>query len=325
MNSFQRSSLSITLEELGIPIVDIHLGKRNCSPLICSYRGVISGNISLSSYNAFSNAYSLLLLLDGKLRPTVKASRSTISDMPLELIWAIYGILNTRAIAWQAYASFHIIDWSIPKLQAWRKLRGTRLERWLEDNLHNYVENMLGEFSQPIQLRDKETFSIGGAWPENDRVLQTFFMASMQDTYQMKVNYEEGQIITFSDKSSEEDATSYDLFPPMMFCSAATQLSCRYLCSKDCDFRRCITADHPYAMWLLKNAAALNEYYMRQFQQIIHALYIYNSEYIIDICNSVREQLLSLPEHHGVDIVACPLLSQAAFWVPENKPASISD
>ena len=325
MDSFQRSSLSITLEELGIPIVDIHMGKRNCSPLICSYRGVISGVIPLSSYNAFSNTYSLLLLLDGKLRPTVKASRSTISDMPLELILAIYGILNTRAIAWQTYASFHIIDWSIPKLPAWRELRGTRLERWLEDNLHNYVENMLGEFSQPIQLRDKETFSIGGAWPENDRVLQTFFMASMQDTYQMKVNYEEGQIIMFSDKSSEEDAKFYDLFPPMMFCSAATQLSCRYLCSKDRDFRRCITADHPYAVWLLKNAAALNGYYMRQFQQIIHALYRYNSGHIIDICNSVREQLLSLPEHHGVDIATCPLLRQADFWVPENKPASISD
>lgn len=325
VDSFQQRFLSISLVELGIPIADIHMGRRNSSPLICSYRGVISGTISSSGYHISSNAYCLLLLLDGELRPTVKASRSTISNMPLELIVAICGILSTWVVAWQAYASFSLLDWSIPQLLAWRRLRGTKLERWLEDNLHDYVERILDEFSQPILPRDEEIFCIGGALSHNNSAVQTFFMASMQETYQMKVNYEEGQIITVSDKVSEEAVKFYDLFPPMMFCSAATQLSRRYLCSEDRDFRRCITADHPYAMWLLKNAAALNEYFIRQFQEVVSTLRDEDSKYIIKICNSVREQLLSLPEHHGADIAACPKLSQADFWAPEDKSASVSD
>lgn len=318
VDSFQPKFLPISFMELGIPIVDIYMGKRNHSPIICSYRGVVSGTISTSSYRVSSNAYSLLLLLDGELRPTVKASRSIISNMPLELIVAIYGILDAWVGAGQTYARFFLLHWNIHQLSAWRELRGTRLEQWLEDNLQDYVERLLDEFTQPILPRDKETFCIGETLYDYDCAVKTFFMASMQDKYQMKVNYEEGQIITFSDKNSKEDPKPYDLFPPMMFCSAATQFSRQYLCSKASSFRRCITADHPYAVWLLKNAAALNKYFMRQFMQIVYTLRSLESEYIINTCNNVREQLLSLPERHGVDMAACPQLSQTDFWVPED-------
>lgn len=313
LDNLQRGSLSIMLEELGIPVADIHMGKKEGFSLICSYRGVISGNLL---YRApLLNMFSLLLLLDGKLRPIVKASRSMISSLPLELIVAIYGILKGKVIGGRDYFSIHISDWRVPSLPVWRKIRGTKLERWLEVNLHDYVEHMMGQFSQPMLSGDETPFSIGGIWFRDD-YLHIFFMASMQDTYQIKVNYEEGQVITFSNKDSEENSKSYDLFPPMMFCGAATQLSRRYLCSADGDIRRCITEDHPYAAWLLKNAVALDKYFMRQFQQIVSALRSASSEHIVDICNSVREQLLSLPEHHGVDMASCPQLSQADFWEP---------
>lgn len=323
VDSFHNNILTIAFEELSIPVVDDHMVKRDQTHLICSYRGVISGNIFSNILNSPSSVYNLLLLLDGKLRPTVKASRSEISNMPLELIVAIYGILNMWMIEWRD--SFRLLDWSTPLLPAWRKLRGTKLERWLEDNSHDYIERILGKFNQPILTGDEEIFCIGGTWPENDGALQTFFMASMQDIYQMKVNYEGGQIITFSDKDSKEESKSYDLFPPMMFCGAATKFSRQYLCSEDSGFRRCITVDHPYAVWLLKNAVALNEYYTRQFQQIVSALRNEDSADIINICNSVREQLLSLPEHHGINMTICPQLSQADFWVLEDEPVSISD
>lgn len=331
MDSLQENSLSILFKELGIPDTNVYMGTGESATLVFSYRGVKSDTIPIRSAPC---AFNLLLLLDGELRPTVKASRSGISNLPLELILTVYGILSAWAMERRdSFSSrIYVFEWSTPQfyfpafhLPAWRKLRGTKLERWLESNLRDYFKYILGQFSQPILPGDISAFCIGGDRPGSNISLQAFFMTAMQDTYQMKVNYEKGQIITFSDKDSEEDSKSYDLFPPMMFCRAATQFSRRYLCCWSWVSRRCITVDHPYAVWLLKNAAALNKYYTRQLQQIVRALCGRNSEHIIDICNGVREQLLSLPEHHSVDMSVCPQLSQADFWVPEDKPASISD
>lgn len=145
-------------------------------------------------------------------------------------------------------------------------------------------------------------------------------MASLQDSYHMKVNYEAGQVITYADKSPEEDVGAYDLFPPMMFCTSATQESRQFLCSEDSDLRRCINVDHPYAVWLLKNAAALNGYYNRQFKQIVEALLRSDSEGVVDVCNGIRDQLLSFPDRHSIDVIECPRLSEADFWVPAEEP-----
>ena len=109
---------------------------------------------------------------------------------------------------------------------------------------------MKEKFQTPMLVGDDISICIGGCWPETQYVLQTFLMASLQDSCHMEVNYEEGQVIIFTDKSSDEDVGLYDLFPPMMFCTAATQVSRRFLCSGDKGFRRCINADHPYTVWL---------------------------------------------------------------------------
>ncbi len=319
VDSFQTGALSIPLKELDIPPMDSFIGRKSHSGLLCSYRGIIADCPGNYSFGMFSS-YHLLLLLSGNLRPTMKASRSVISSMPIELIVAISGML----LAWarESFTSPPISDWNVPLLPVWRKLRGTDLGNWLMHNLHDHWKDEIAQLDQPINSAYEDiTDSLSileSRWGESTGILWAFYMAYLQDTFQMTVNYESGQIITFASRSPDTPAERYDLFPPMMFCDAATEPSRRTLCSEDSTFRRCITADHPYTVWLLKNAAALNQHYNRQFQQIVQVLCCLDSDDIINTCNSVREQLASLPEHHGIDMAACPQLSAADFWMLES-------
>ena len=83
--------------------------------------------------------------------------------------------------------------------------------------------------------------------------------------------------------------------------------------------RRGITADHPFIIWLLDNAVKLNKYYSRQFQQIVNCLCMDSAEKIAEECNCIREQILRLPEHHGVDVSAFPQLSLTDFWLLKEE------
>lgn len=318
LDSVQMSTVKITFQELGIPTVDNLTGNKKGSGIICGYCGVVAGNIQQIDRPA---DYIMLLLLGNELRPIVKAGRSEISDMPLELIVSIYGML----CAWapDSKRPVYIQNWNTPSLSAWRKLRNTKLNIWLENNLKDYFRSIEESYKNPIYIDDKKSVCIGGCLFSVLGLLEKFWMALLQDSYQMEVNYEAGQIISFAAKSSEKNEKLYDLFPPMMFCSAATKESCRFLCSENEDFRRCINVDHPYTVWLMRNADALNKYYNRQFKQIIGALLDSNSQSIVDICNGIREQLLSLSNRHGVDIVACPKLTEDDFWKPKEVPEDI--
>lgn len=318
LDSFQTNALKITLQELGIPTVDDLTGNKKSSGIICGYCGVVAGNM-----NQFDRPadYIMLLLLDSELRPIVKASRSELSDIPLELIVAIYGIL----FVWAPHSkrSVYIHNWNVPSLPVWRNLRNTQLNIWLENNLKDYFRDVEEWCNKPIYKGDRAFVCIGRYLYDISGIIQKFWMAFLQDSYQMEVNFEAGQLILFNAKSPGGNAKSYDLFPPMMFCSAATQESRRFLCSGDEDFRRCINVDHPYTVWLMKNADALNTCYNRQFEQIVGVLRNSGSKKIINVCNEIREQLLSLPNRHGVDIATCPQLSEADFWVPEEAPEDI--
>ena len=311
--------LIIPFQELGIPITDSLTGGKRQSKLTYSYRGVITGKsyIVPKQFPA-STSYIILLLLDNELRPTVTISRSEILYLPLELIVAIEGMLYTLVHAPEECLNFYLKQSDIC-LPAWRKLRESKLGAWLRNNLRDNFKTMKEQFDKPISLKDEKCPHIGEQF-KNIYVLSAFLIASLQDSYQMKVNYEEGQVITFTALSPKENTGLYDLFPPMMFCSAATQESRFFLCSGDVNLRRCINIDHPYTKWLLKNAAALNRYYNRQLQQIISVLRNSDSEGIIGLCNDLRDQLLSLPNRHGIDIHKCPQLSEADFWRPLEKP-----
>lgn len=318
MDSLQNKRLNISFEELGIPVINSLAGRRNRVPLICSYRGVIAGNMALMRS---TDEYAILLLLDNELRPTVKASRSAVSNMPLELIVAISGMIGAWGSDYEL--ALRLSNWSVPLLSDWRKLSNTKLKDWLWDNLQDYFKTIKEKLGTPIFERDDINFGSRGSRLKMKNILRAFLMVSLQDLYQMKVNYEEGQVITFINKSVDEDTRLYDLFPPMMFCTAATDASRRFLCSEDADLRRCINVDHPYTIWLLKSAAVLNKYYNRQFKQIVDAFCNSDAKYIIDICNQIREQLLAFADCHGIDMTICPQLKEADFWVPTKAPEEI--
>lgn len=101
----------------------------------------------------------------------------------------------------------------------------------------------------------------------------------------------------------------------MMFCMAASDWSRQYICSAKALMRRGITADHPFATWLLDNAAKFNKYDPRQFQQIVNCLCEDCAEDIAEKCNYIREQMLRFPENHGVDVSDFPQLSLTDFWL----------
>lgn len=126
---------------------------------------------------------------------------------------------------------------------------------------------------------------------------------------------EDSQLDIWLKKNQESLFTeTFDLFPPMMFCEAASDQSRQYICSADSFMRRGITADHPFILWLLKNAVQLSRYYQRQFQQIVNCLCESSAETIVKECNRIREQLIAFPEYHGVDVSSFPQLCLDDFW-----------
>ncbi len=141
-----------------------------------------------------------------------------------------------------------------------------------------------------------------------------YYIAILQDSYHMTIDYDAGQTVTLCAKLSEDPDEVYNLFPPMMFCKASTNQNRRYLCSVNPEIRRGITVDHPFAIWLLENAALLNKYFPRQLQQIIHCLCSSEATEIIQVCNDVRTQLLDLPERHNIKMSSCRQLDIGDFW-----------
>lgn len=315
LDSLQYGDLIVPFQDLGIPTIESLTAVESHHEIICSYCGVFAGDLK-TVYNG--EDYNIVLFLNYNLRPTVKVNRSSIADMPLELIVAIRGML----IVWgsESHRTLSVFDWKAPAFPSWRKLRDSKLWTWLWQNLHDSFEEIKEEYKRPIFRGDTTSLRLEGYWSEMNSVLQFLQMAWLQDSCEMKVNYEAGQVITFTNKFSQDDNGPYDLFPPMMFCAAATQPNRRFLCARDAHLRRCITADHPYALWLVKNAAVLSRFYSRQLKQITEVLRKTDALNIIVVCNEIREQLLSLPERHNIDMSSCPMLSENDFWIPSKEP-----
>ena len=100
----------------------------------------------------------------------------------------------------------------------------------------------------------------------------------------------------------------------MLFCKAANDRNRKYICCADAYWRKGLTLDHPFIIWLMKNAFLLDKYYQRQFRQIIDCLRDKEAPNIISEINDIRQQLINLPEHHGVDVNGFPQLSEEDFW-----------
>ena len=74
----------------------------------------------------------------------------------------------------------------------------------------------------------------------------------------------------------------------MLFCKTANATSRRYLCCGNAAYRCGITADHPFAAWLVRNAPKLNAFYSRQFAQIIKDPCDEDAKTIINTVNALR-------------------------------------
>ena len=127
-----------------------------------------------------------------------------------------------------------------------------------------------------------------------------------------------GQTISFFEKKDNVLDGDLDLFPPMRFCKAVNARNRKYICCEDPFYRKGITQDHPFVIWLIKNAFLLNKYYQRQFRQMVDCIRYDEATEIISEINTICQQLIRLPEHHGVDVNGFPQLSKDDFWYMEE-------
>ena len=284
--------------------------------IACVYNGIAAGDL-VPYPSQYENGCGVFLLRD-TWKPMVDISRSKVSELPLIVLLAICGILSKHQMLDQPGLRWEGLGgWRNSTLKDWRKIKNSQPDMWLWKNQEYIFAEIKSMLQKPLRGVIANQLTLYGN--SGYVVIHRYLMASSQDQYRLLINYEEGQTITFCEKDGHEPDEIYDLFPPMMFCMAASDQSRRYICCKDAIMRRGITADHPFIIWLLNNAAQLKQYYQRQFQQIVDCLCQKNAEEIMRECNDIRKQLTAFPEHHGVEVGSFPQLSKNDFWyIKEN-------
>lgn len=282
---------------------------------ICVYQGIVAGDLA-GMYSLYENSFAVFLM-ENVWKPTVDVSRIKVSELPLIILLIINGMLCKHQMNHKIGMEWRDLGrWSNSTLQEWREIKSSEVDMWLRKNQTAPFSEVMWILRKSCKDFYSNNFSIYSNGV--DAVIHMYMMACLQDQYQLKINYEEGQIITFYEKQDHESDEKYDLFPPMLFCMAASNQSRQYICSADHTLRRGITADHPFIVWLLSNAVQLKKYYQRQFQQIVDCLYQENVKQIVEGCNAIREQLMAFPERHGVDVSSFPRLSKNDFWFGEE-------
>lgn len=289
----------------------------------CAYHGIFVGLLNGAKLYSFTreNGGVALVFLEGAQQPKVDVGRTKISALQLSSLLAI----SAKLYQFNINLSLNVNMRLDHSLAEWRKLRKTPLGIWLlgvlDCNISKSTEDLVllhtTEYSLSISgkeyLIDLKKTEVE---VDNEMILKKFILAYFQDTYEMTIDYIQGQVITLSEKS--EIITAYDLFPPMMFCKAIDDNSRRYLCCRNACDRRCITVDHPYAIWLLNNASTLNHYFNQQFKRIVYSLCDANANTIIENLNKIRSQICSLSEGYGIDMSLCPELTEDDFWEKLN-------
>lgn len=313
----QIAQMELSVEDCECPTIEsLSLNKDN-GHLLYTYQGVTAGDCRISGFYIGRNVCAIFLL-GSMWKPRVEVSRSRISGLPLCVSLASYGLYKKHDMSDIPQG---LNDWKYSTLKEWREAQIPQMDQWMRKNLGDYFTEIKNNLQKPLDI-EKEGFRISTKFfnfcSDSDIILFKYLSAYLQDNYLMTINYEEGEKISFFEKEGDKMEQDYDLFPPMMFCRAANDRSRQYLCCSEDVFRRGITADHPFAAWLLNNAVPLNQYFPRQFQMIVECLCNDSEEEVIEKCNSIRRQLTALPEHHGVDVSAFPELSSRDFWSAEE-------
>lgn len=315
----QSGILCITIEESGCPSMATLTSNRQCEKLVCVYQGVVAGRMT----DTYSSNYSTMgiFFLEDEWRPVMEVSRFSIKEIPLEISIVISGIASKHQMMDILEVQYALADRGRKhSLQEWRKTRTLQLKQWMEKNQKNFFTERMNFLKAPLNLKSVYQYpSIYMDDYSGYTILNLYHNAYLQDHYQMTINYEEGQTISFYEKDEIGDESVLDIFPPMRFCKAANDRSRRYICFEDPVGRKGITLDHPFIAWLLDNAILLNQYYQRQFRKMVDGLLHSSAESIVREFNQIRQQLMSLPEHHGVDVNNFPQLSMDDFWSVDDS------
>lgn len=308
----QEKELTFSVAEFKCPDIVARYQHRSIAYV---YQGVVTGD--LNKYHQYNENDFAVFLMGSAWKPIVNVSRSRISELPLYALLAINSIMiKYRILDDIGHIWFDLGGWKDRPLKEWRVMKNSHLDRWIWKNLADFFIEAKQILQQKLQSDKFEFFILSY---ENYIIVYKYLMAYFQDKYRMTICYENEQAISFEEKKDNEMEDTYDLFPPMMFCMAASDWSRQYICGAKPFMRRGITADHPFATWLLDNAAKLNKYYPRQFQQIVNCLCENTAEDIVEKCNYIREQMLRFPENHGVDVSAFPQLSLTDFWLMKEE------
>lgn len=306
-----KKGISLLLNMDAVPKLSQIAKSNQCRNGTCAYRAVICGKID-EDYS--SSEYDALFYLEDELRPSMDVGRIRITHLSLETNLAICGIMMNLGCR-----NFHIrseISSMDEPLTKWRDIRNSKLGEWLVRTLEHYGNKVIAELEKPLKKDTK--FTISNKYHSGVGVITIygFFTALLQDKYRLTISYENGQTLCLTEKQDSESNEAYDLFPPMMFCDAASDESRKYLCCASYICRRGITADHPFSKWLITNATVLGKYYPHQFRQINDYLRNGDSDEIISVANGIRSQLSQLSETHGVRVSSMPALSESDFWEP---------
>lgn len=309
----QYVTIRFLLEKCGCPSASSHIFNCQCEGIQCVYQGVVSGSMD-NPHPPYVSGVGFFFL-ENKWRPATEVSRFKITGLPLIILIVVECILNR-------YQMLDNFDWVSDiveyyenhSLKEWREIRTLHLKRWVDSYCDYFFKERMQFLKESLRLSNIGQCHEYRSYYSDYAILNWYQDAYLEDCFDMTINYEEGQTISFCEKDVIEVDNVRDLLPPMMFCKAASDMSRRYICSAETQYRKGITIDHPFVIWFMDNALLLNKYFQRQFRQIVECLYYSPAEQIVQECDFIRQQLMGLPERHGVDVTNFPRLSMDDFW-----------
>lgn len=284
----------------GVNLGDI-LGNTQIKQQTYTYQGIVVESKQLE-YGSLDNK-AAVFFLEGEWKPIVNVNRSKIAKLPLKVMVAMSAIFNKYNFEWN-YA-YTWTEWAVITLEEWRNVRHSSVGQWIEQNQYRIIEEIKQGFQKRFQ-HDKMS--------DSKQIMTKYAIAYLQDNFSMTISYEEGQAITFYDKQKDGYENIYDIFPAFMFCKAADEQSRKYICHAQEDYRRGITVDHPFIIWLLENAMQLKHNFELQFQQLVECLCTKSVEDIIQIYEVIREQIHTQSNRYNMDIKRLPQISRNDFW-----------
>lgn len=261
---------------------------------------------------------TIIVIDDDEARPDLKANREYLVSAPLNTVLTTVVWLE-KHFPYMDYSN-HFGDFSKVPLKEWRIVFSEKCLEWIDlpswsryKGFKEALENVLSFTDKyPKELRNYD--SSKSYWSRSrGSDIRYIFLAYLQIHYKITVNYSLDKIY-FYEYKEDDNKTQFDLFPLMPFGYGETEKDCSIICSAKARSRVIIIADHPFIKWLLKNAESLYNYYLRQFEQIVHGLLYYDADELIVTINQIIDQLSKTSYRYGIEISDCPKLGMDDFF-----------